>query len=240
MRLSEDQNGEFVETEFVETTGICPGCDAQVKAITFAGKTWADLCDACEAKQRELEKEKLQAKLKARAAESIAKEIPRRYRKNDCSRFPAEWSQIIKWEPNSDGRGLVVVGDTGKCKTRMLCQLAINLAHIGVKFSFMRSSTLAALVRQQYSDFEPWAARDEIKRLSRVPVLIVDDLGKQASSPAVEEAFFDLIEERTSQGLPVLVTANAKGAELERMMSADRGRPLIRRIRDYCTAVVLK
>lgn len=235
MRLSEDQNGEAIKTN-----AVCPLCDAPVEAMAFAGITFAPLCDACEAQQRQREEHKVEAIIKADAADMIAQEIPRRYRENDCSRFPAEWSQIIKWKPNSDGRGLVVVGDTGKCKTRMLCQLAMNLAHIGVKFSFMRSSTLAALVRQQYSDFEPWAARDEIKRLSRVPVLIVDDLGKQASSPAVEEAFFDLIEERTSQGLPVLVTANAKGAELERMMSADRGRPLIRRIRDYCTAVVLK
>lgn len=236
MRLSEDENGEMVET-----TDICPVCGSEPSsAVSILGFTFKAMCGDCEAKQRELEEEKAEATVKADAADMILEEIPRRYRENDCSRFPAEWSDIIKWRPNDEGRGLVVVGDTGKCKTRMLCQLAINLAHIGVKFSFMRSSTLAALVRQQYSDFEPWAARDEIKRLSRVPVLIVDDLGKQASSPAVEEAFFDLIEERTSQGLPVLVTANAKGAELERMMSADRGRPLIRRIRDYCTAVVLK
>ena len=234
MRLSEDQNGEAIKTN-----AVCPSCDTPVEAMAFAGITLTPLCDACEAQQRQREENKIEAITKADAADMIAKQIPRRYQENDCSRFPGEWLEIIKWKPNSDGRGLVVVGDTGKCKTRMLCQLAMNLAHIGVKFSFMRSSTLAALVRQQFSDFEPWAAKDEIKRLSRVPVLIVDDLGKQASSPAVEEAFFDLIEERTSQGLPVLVTANAKGAELERMMSADRGHPLIRRIRDFCTAVVL-
>lgn len=226
----------------METTGsLCPRCnEVEVEVFNLAGTLVPSICDLCnDAIEQEREAE-TKAKQGREREILIEAQIPPLYRSNDVSLFPPSWSKISHWRPNQ-GQGMLLVGDTGKSKTRMLCQRVMDLhRETGIRFEFLRSSLLGKLVRQQFGDFEPWVARNRIDALGRVPLLIIDDLGKQASSPVVEEEFFDLIEERTSQKLPTLFTANAKSDELEKMMSPDRGRPLIRRIKEFCDVHVIR
>lgn len=219
---------------------LCPRChEVPSESFEVLGASIVALCDRCDLELQKQEAERLDPS--ASGDPLIASEIPELYRDNDESRFPAVWEQIKRWRPNPDGRGLVIVGDTGKCKTRMLCQLAINIRkEQNTRFRFLRASELSRLVRAQYNGFDSKAAKNAIESLRRASLLIIDDLGKQASSPAVEEEFFDIIEDRTSARKPVLVSANATGAELEQMMTPDRGRPLIRRIREFCDAYAIK
>ena len=218
---------------------LCPKCN-EVETDTFAiaGRHFPVMCDACDAAMKLEEEVEAQAKLDQARNVYIENEIPRLYCDSDVSRFPATWEQVSQWKGGP--RGILLVGDTGKCKTRMLCELvARRHRDTGERFNFMRSSLLAKLVRQQFGDHEPWVAKQKLNRLARVPVLVVDDLGKQASTPVVEEEFFDLIEERVSAGLPLLISANATRAELEAMFSADRGRPLVRRIAEFCETLIV-
>lgn len=199
------------------------------------------MCDACELDFESKQKTERAKRNEINREAMIANQIPERYRDNDLSRFPAEWRDVSKWRPTKEGGGLLLAGVTGKCKTRMIAQLLCNLHRSnGIKFRYLRSTELSRLVRQQFSDFEPWVAKNEIEALRRVPILFIDDLGKQTATQSVEEELFDMIEERTSGRLPILATCNASARDLEGMMSEDRGAPLVRRLVDYCDIVKIK
>jgi DNA replication protein DnaC len=74
--------------------------------------------------------------------------------------------------------------------------------------------------------------------LARAEVLFFDDLGKVPLTERVEAEFFALIERRMARQLPITVTSNMTGDDLAAKASTDRGRPLIRRLREFCRVVV--
>lgn len=46
------------------------------------------------------------------------------------------------------------------------------------------------------------------RQLRGVPLLVLDDVGKEKASPHTREVYFYVIDERLKQGLPVLITSN--------------------------------
>jgi len=94
--------------------------------------------------------------------------------------------------------------------------------------------------------FERWCARmfdrdDDARRqletLRRAEVLFIDDLGKEKFTERVESELYDLVETRTAHLRPILWTSNATATRLKEMLSADRGEPIIRRLKEFCTIV---
>ena len=76
---------------------------------------------------------------------------------------------------------------------------------------------------------------DVIGRLSKAPVLALDDLGKERFTPWAAEQFMLLVDARYRAKLPLLVTSNFTPRELERHwaangMDAAYGPALVRRI----------
>jgi DNA replication protein DnaC len=167
----------------------------------------------------------------------VTSEIPSRFQENDTSLFPEVWNCIKEWKPRPEGIGILLVGDSGKCKTRMLCEIMMRLQdHTPTKFAFTSSAGFAGLVRRQF-DFTDPGARTRIDYLRRVPVLIFDDLGKQNNSPTVEEEIFHLIDTRTSEMRSTLITANFNSRkEMETSMASDRGKAIARRILEFSYA----
>jgi DNA replication protein DnaC len=57
---------------------------------------------------------------------------------------------------------------------------------------------------------EPYHETEEMvyAQLRGVPLLVLDDVGKEKSSPHTREVYFYIIDERLKQGLPVLITSN--------------------------------
>lgn len=202
------------------------------------GMPFALPCESCSQKaeaewQAKLEQERLDGYRRRFEAE-----VPPLYRDNDTSRFPDAWQKFRDWKPEN-GRGLILVGDTGKCKTRMVAEIVKRLIFDGIRCRFLRASTFANVVRRQFSDQGGDEAREMLRNYQQVPVLVIDDIGKQASSPAIEEALFELVEFRIANLKSMIVTANATGKELEQMMSPDRGRPMVRRLREFCDAYTI-
>lgn len=196
-------------------------------------------CDECDS-QADAKWEA--AKRAEQQAEWLAKfeaVIPPRYQESDPARFPGAWRTVKQWQP-TDEKGLILIGETGRCKSRMLCRLARRLfVKNNIRVGYVTASDLAKTVRRQWSSNPRSSVEAEkaLNDLQTVSVLILDDLGKQSNSPAVEEAVFDLFEHRTSHIKPTLVAANMNGQEMASHMSADRGIPLIRRIREFCTPI---
>jgi len=73
--------------------------------------------------------------------------------------------------------------------------------------------------------------------LATVDVLFFDDFGKMKFTERVESELFAVIEKRTANCLPLILTTNFTGETLEERMTLDRGVPLVRRLREFCVDV---
>jgi len=73
----------------------------------------------------------------------------------------------------------------------------------------------------------------------RCDVLVIDDLGKGRLTEAVAGALYDLLEERTANKRVTLWTSNASLDDLLKMLPADCGGPIVRRLMDFSKIIQL-
>jgi DNA replication protein DnaC len=72
-----------------------------------------------------------------------------------------------------------------------------------------------------------------------VDLLLIDDLDKAKFTPSYAEALFELIETRTSENRPTIVTCQLGGAELLDKLSHEQpslrahAEAIVRRLRDF-------
>ncbi len=136
---------------------------------------------------------------------------------------------VIEWQPQKKGIGLFGAGDCGK--TRMIWALLRRLHFEGVPWKAITSCELARLYG---STFEERAeAKAEEDRLCKVPVLFIDDLGKERSGKeidAIDERLFAVLDARYRKGLPVLWTSNFATEEEYGRKLGPRGEYTLRRL----------
>lgn len=148
--------------------------------------------------------------------------------------------EVMKWHDASDGKGLCLIGPTGRCKTRIMMLLAKRLHFEGVNVFFAPATRLASAFQKQIGS-EPFnvEAREIIAKAHNCRVLCLDDVGKEKFTETIERDFYDLVEQRTSYLKPTHWTANATGPQLEAMMSSDRGGAIMRRLREFTEAIAV-
>jgi DNA replication protein DnaC len=104
------------------------------------------------------------------------------------------------------GPSLLMAGMTGAGKTHQAYGAVRALAQAGVGVRW-RATTAADL----YAGLRPRPGVDserELAAVSRVPLLILDDLGAAKTSEWVEEITYRLINHRYNHCLPTLITSN--------------------------------
>lgn len=185
---------------------------------------------------------------KVTEAELRAADMRRIEREAEWKRIvPAEFQSIDRWklpDPSlldralawSFGpRGLLIHGPTGVGKSRVCWQVLHREFMAGrsvIAVSAMDLGGTAARIMRSQQEFDRW-----VRQRSAADVLLLDDCFKTRMSDAVESALFELIDHRTAWQRPLVVTCNDVGATLAERMSADRGEPIVRRLRDYCIAL---
>lgn len=161
-----------------------------------------------------------------------------------------EQSEIEKvWRWKFGPRGLYIVGPTGFAKSRALYVLARRLVHEGHGVELVSGVRFAVQAGQAFG--EPGGTQRWLDKCSNFDVWGVDDLGKRWT-PATEDAFFEILDRRTSRERPVLITANYGGddfrsisrATAKRAGQADNAKamiePMLRRLRDYCDVIAVQ
>lgn len=142
------------------------------------------------------------------------------------------WQKLLDYKLGP--RGLLIRGPTGRGKTRVTWRLLRMLWDQGQRISALTAGELDRQCRDAAGNF---TLNSWFKRLATADVFFLDDLGKGHWTQATEAHFFDLVDERTRKGKPILVTTNDSGETLAARLSDDRAEPLIRRLRDYCECV---
>ncbi len=158
---------------------------------------------------------------------------PRLYLNTDIERLTAPYvADVLRWKFNP--KGLMLHGPTGKAKTRTAYLLLKRLHYEGHSIAAFHSSEFAHQCARSFGDQtgEAWA-----ERIVKADILFLDDLGKFRLTERVESELFGIVESRTAWERPIIITTNFVGGALESKMTEDRGVPMVRRLREFCTPI---
>jgi DNA replication protein DnaC len=146
---------------------------------------------------------------------------------------------MASWEYGAKGIGMI--GKSGAGKTRAAVELLKKFYDQGKSICFLKATKLTQHAQDKFSDVPEVKnkALERIRKAYTCNILLLDDLGKGRLPATAEELLYDLIDERTERGLPVIWTSNAGADQLNSMLSSDRGQPIIRRLAEFSTIVNL-
>lgn len=140
-------------------------------------------------------------------------------------------------------KGILAAGRcTGTGKSRAVAALTMRIyADEGKQTAMWHAQELFARITQS-NDFGRDFAREFIDGLASVKLLVIEDLGQEATARAqqsvIQQWFFRLLDLRAGAGLPCLITTNhtaeTLSASTAQKISAD---PLIRRLLAVCDPV---
>lgn len=134
--------------------------------------------------------------------------VPYRYQQ-----AAAQHPEILAWADRAadDYRSagfLVLTGPIGTGKTHQAYGALRRIAEAGPK----RFEMIATTAPDMYGLLRPGGSdrgiEAELKRLCRIPLLLLDDLGTEKLSEFTEETTYRLINERYNECLPLLITTN--------------------------------
>lgn len=139
-------------------------------------------------------------------------------------------SSVVSWV--NEGNSLMLFGEgKGTGKTTLACSIAnkyIRETIQGNRFEanvyFIKTPKFLEQLRQQY-DNKSTAVDDLVKRVLTVPLLIIDDIGAEKSTPWVRERLLSVIDERYSNELSTIYTSNCSIAQISETLQdriADR------------------
>lgn len=146
---------------------------------------------------------------------------------------PAAYAKVSAWRYTSDtSRGLYLLGPAGSGKTTAFWSLARNLEREGTTPFVLSSLELSRQLQEAARDIKsvPW--------LARARVLMIDDFGKEKATPAASALLWEVLDQRYSHGLPVIVTSRFTSKELaDRFGEASIGQDIRRRLFELCDPV---
>lgn len=221
----------------------CCFCEKELELDMF-GNMYR-LCDCDDAKsalktlnehQRKYEKESLELiRLETQYRNSVSKRnglkersgMGKRTQSHTFANFNPEKCQdayqkaqafVECFEKNNEGRGMIIFGNSGIGKTHLVAAVANEIIErYDTEVSFevgtsMFTNLLLATIPEK---------KEYINRLKNIPLLILDDMGKEKVSEWNRSTLFDIVNYRYDNMLPTIITSNLNLAELETALTAE-------------------
>ncbi len=200
-------------------------------------------CPACYELMELLEAEKKEAARMDSLQKGWDAICPPLYRDTDHLRptlSPFVREALWAWKPNGV-MGLALIGETGRGKTRLAFARLKELHFAGHAVFAVSAKKIERAIQDSFSDdkTEKAQARGLIWSAEAAEILLLDDIGKEKYTERVASDFYALIEERTSNLLPTIWTANTSAGELTRRMGSEHGDATVRRLMEFSTIVTV-
>lgn len=129
--------------------------------------------------------------------------VPPRYKRAESARPEVQsWADTVATDPESAG-SVLLTGTTGTGKTYEAYGALRRIAEHGPA----RYQIIATTAVDMYGRMRP-SPEDELRRLTRAPLLLLDDLGSGKVTEWTEEVTYRLINERYNACLPTIYTSN--------------------------------
>jgi DNA replication protein DnaC len=235
---------------------ICPECKSiigtffSISQLTYVvGK-----CSVCEEIRKEegikLEKQRVKKIFLDELPKHLGERgIPKRYFNATLETAPLPYKNLTV----KDIHSLYLVGEKGVGKTHLACAIANfiiqNMEPVAIKgilgtFKmptwemplFVNVVKLLLDLRSTQNKNSEITEKSVIEKYIRVPVLILDDIGVEVTSPWVQQTFYTLINERYNEDLITIITGNLSLDE----QSDKNGDRIVSRIAEMCEVKILK
>jgi DNA replication protein DnaC len=132
---------------------------------------------------------------------------------------------------------IVFVGDTGVGKTGLASGLLLKALQNGYRGVFIKAQDL---FDEMYASLADRSTRRLLKRLSRIDVLVVDEMGYLNLKPEQTNIFFKLMEERYRRH-PTIITTNLDYEEWQGFLGNKHlVTALLSRLRHQCHTVKIE
>lgn len=140
--------------------------------------------------------------------------------------------------------GLMFLGPVGTGKSHLAACVVNAFLDDLKRVTFGGVVDLLGRIRRSYSRSTPegeaqqeeeWEIIDE---LTTVPLLVLDDLGKERVKDWVEEILFRIIDNRYGKKRPIIVTTNFSPEELQERYP-EKGYAIMSRLAEMCTGIYL-
>jgi DNA replication protein DnaC len=129
---------------------------------------------------------------------------------------------------------IVFIGPTGVGKTGLAAGLLLKALQNGYRGLFVQAQNL---FDEMYASLADRSSRRLLRRLSRVDLLVIDEMGYLNLRPEQTNIFFKLMEERYRQH-PTIITTNLEYEEWHNFLgSKELVKALLSRIRHQCHTV---
>lgn len=185
-------------------------------------KFWVD--DAGKAKREAFEGSELNPWVLSRTWEN--------YRVNELN----EPAVILAHSVNfADGMGLVIMGEVGTGKSHLAAALANEAVSRGIRVSWVNTVDLLLRMEWEYRREEghPWPL---IEKYGAVPVLVLDDLGREKASESKRQLLYSILNRRKDNFLVTIATTNKTQLELEKEQI---GEASVSRLWEMCKWTIL-
>lgn len=149
-----------------------------------------------------------------------------------------------KWdEMREKNIGLLLHGDVGGGKTFFAGCIANAIIEKAVREGATHSTpvimtTIPALRDEMQRDFGAKKAQ-VLRSIAETPLLILDDIGFEKTTPTAAELAFDIIDQRYKANLPLIVTTNLTLADISNARDIQQRR-IFDRIVEMCAPVYVK
>lgn len=219
------------------TTKTCPRHgDYEASETSFNGNVFCTICPECEKdeisrieseKRIELgESEKRKSMIDDVAFRCMS--IPARYSAKTFATFDRSTAERERTydaafrfakgflPPSNSGDGLVLLGNVGTGKTHLAASCMLYLYQKGVRSKY---TTLYDAIQTIRSEWSGKRKEDSILDILKgVPVLVIDEVGVQLSTPNEQAILFDLLDSRYANCLSTIIISNLPREQLKKIV----------------------
>ena len=131
-------------------------------------------------------------------------------------------------EPLPERNGFIISGEKGTGKTHISAAIANFLLNQGTAVIFMTERNLFGKIRDAYSKSRNYGnegqTESEIRRIyETVPLLVIDDLGKEKATEWTLATLYAIIDGRYDRAMPTIITTNYDTKNLIKRITPKEG-----------------
>jgi len=128
----------------------------------------------------------------------------------------AKCNEYLK-NPN---RNIMLEGKCGSGKTHIACAIIRELVKSDKQALFMGIPEILMELRSSYKESSQHTEQEIINYLSKVPFLVMDDLGAEKTSEYSISSFYLILDNRINRMLPTIITTNLSLGMIEKAFGA--------------------